>query len=206
MKDSQKAHWDDVYTNKTPDQVSWMQAVPRTSLDFIHGFQLSKNASIIDIGGGDSNLVDFLLLEGFVNITVLDISAAAIQKAKARLGAKSELVKWVVSDITEFKTNEHFDLWHDRATFHFLTSKSQIAAYLQIAGRAINNYMVVGTFSENGPDKCSGLPIKQYTEVQLQSQLKKDFEKIRCISEDHITPFQTRQNFLFCSFKKQSIN
>ncbi|MDO3643469.1 MULTISPECIES: trans-aconitate 2-methyltransferase [Mucilaginibacter] len=206
MKDSQKAHWDDVYTNKTPDQVSWTQAVPRTSLDFIHGFQLSKNASIIDIGGGDSNLVDFLLQEGFVNITVLDISAAAIQKAKARLGAKSELVKWVVSDITEFKTNEHFDLWHDRATFHFLTSKSQIAAYLQIAGRAINNYMVVGTFSENGPDKCSGLPIKQYTEVQLQSQLKKDFEKIRCISEDHITPFQTRQNFLFCSFKKQSIN
>ncbi len=206
MKDSQKAHWDDVYTNKTPDQVSWTQAVPRTSLDFIHGFQLSKNASIIDIGGGDSNLVDFLLQEGFVNITVLDISAAAIQKAKARLGAKSELVKWVVSDITEFKTNEHFDLWHDRATFHFLTSKSQIAAYLQIAGRAINNYMVVGTFSENGPDKCSGLPIKKYTEVQLQSQLKKDFEKIRCISEDHITPFQTRQNFLFCSFKKQSIN
>jgi len=206
MKDSQKAHWNDVYTNKTPDQVSWTQAVPRTSLDFIHGFQLSKNASIIDIGGGDSKLVDFLLKEGFVNITVLDISAAAIQKAQARLGAKSELVKWVVSDITEFKTNDHFDLWHDRATFHFLTSKSQIAAYLQIAGRAINNYMVVGTFSENGPDKCSGLPIKQYTEVQLQSQLKKDFEKIRCISEDHITPFQTRQNFLFCSFKKQSIN
>lgn len=206
MKDSQKAHWEDVYTNKTHDQVSWTQAVPRTSLNFIHGFQLSKNASIIDIGGGDSNLVDFLLQEGFVNITVLDISAAAIQKAKARLGAKSELVKWVICDITEFKTNEHFDLWHDRATFHFLTSKSQIAAYLQIAGRAINNYMVVGTFSENGPDKCSGLPIKQYTEVQLQSQLKKDFEKIRCISEDHITPFQTRQNFLFCSFKKQSIN
>nr|WP_260172437.1 class I SAM-dependent methyltransferase [Mucilaginibacter phyllosphaerae] len=136
----------------------------------------------------------------------MDISAAAIQKAQARLGAKSELVKWVVSDITEFKTNDHFDLWHNRATFHFLTSKSQIAAYLQIAGRAINNYMVVGTFSENGPDKCSGLPIKQYTEVQLQSQLKKDFEKIRCISEDHITPFQTRQNFLFCSFKKQGIN
>ena len=140
--------------------------------------------------------------EGFQNITVLDISEAAIEKAKARLGKKSDLVKWVVSDITEFKTAEHFDLWHDRATFHFLTSDSQIAAYLQIAGRAIDNYMVVGTFSENGPDKCSGLPIKQYTENQLQVRLSKDFEKIKCIKEDHITPFETKQNFLFCSFKR----
>ncbi|MBD1395105.1 class I SAM-dependent methyltransferase [Mucilaginibacter glaciei] len=203
---NQKAHWDDVYSNKTSDQVSWTQAVPQTSLDFIHGFRLSKSSSIIDIGGGDSNLVDFLIQEGFQDITVLDISEAAINKAKTRLGERSELVKWVVSDITEFKTDRHFDLWHDRATFHFLTSKNQIGAYLQIAGRSINNYMVVGTFSENGPDKCSGLPIKQYTEVQLQRQLKKHFEKIKCIHEDHITPFQTKQNFLFCSFKKQSIN
>ncbi|MEB0262800.1 MULTISPECIES: class I SAM-dependent methyltransferase [unclassified Mucilaginibacter] len=206
MKGNQKAHWDNVYSNKTSDQVSWTQVVPQTSLDFIHGFRLSKSSSIIDIGGGDSNLVDFLIQEGFQDITVLDISEAAINKAKARLGERSELVKWVVSDITKFKTDRHFDLWHDRATFHFLTSKRQIGAYLQIAGRSINNYMVVGTFSENGPDKCSGLPIKQYTEDQLQSQLKKDFEKIRCIHEDHITPFQTKQNFLFCSFKKQSIN
>jgi len=206
MKDNQKAHWDYVYTNKTPEQVSWTQSVPQTSLDFIHSFQLSKDSSIIDIGGGDSNLVDFLLQEGFKNITVLDISEAAIEKAKTRLGQKIKLVKWVVSDITEFKTDEHFDLWHDRATFHFLTSKSQISAYLQIAGKAINNYMVVGTFSENGPDKCSGLPIKQYTEVQLKSQLKKDFKKVKCINEDHITPFQTKQNFLFCSFKKKEIN
>jgi hypothetical protein len=97
-------------------------------------------------------------------------------------------------------------LWHDRATFHFLTSKSQIAAYLQIAEKAITNYMVVGTFSENGPDKCSGLPVKQYTEDQLQSQLNEDFTKIRCIHEDHLTPFQAKQNFLFCSFKKRHVN
>ncbi len=149
-------------------------------------------------------LVDFLLQEGFQNITVLDISAAAIDKEKARLGEKSNLVKWMVSDITDFKTDDHFDLWHDRATFHFLTRDSQIAAYLQIAGRSINNYMVVGAFSENGPDKCSGLPIKQYTEGQLQNQLKKDFEKIRCINEDHITPFQTKLSIL--QLLKQSIN
>ncbi|MEO7215203.1 class I SAM-dependent methyltransferase [Mucilaginibacter sp.] len=206
MKDNQKAHWENVYSNKTSEEVSWTQAVPQTSLDFIHGFKLSKSSSIIDIGGGDSKLVDFLLQEGFQNITVLDISEAAINKAKARLGEQSKLVKWVVSDITEFKTDEHFDLWHDRATFHFLTRESQVAAYLKIAGDAISSYMVVGTFSENGPEKCSGLPIKQYTEDQLRSRLQKDFEKIRCINEDHITPFQTKQNFLFCSFKKQSVN
>jgi len=202
MKEDSKTHWELVYETKTPEQVSWTQTVPQTSLDFIHGFGFAKSAAIIDVGGGDSNLVDFLLQEGFQNITVLDISEAAIEKAKARLGKKSDLVKWVVSDITEFKTAEHFDLWHDRATFHFLTSDSQIAAYLQIAGRAIDNYMVVGTFSENGPDKCSGLPIKQYTENQLQVRLSKDFEKIKCIKEDHITPFETKQNFLFCSFKR----
>ncbi len=134
MKNSRKTHWDDGYSRKTPDQVSWTQAVPQTSLDFIHGFGLPKSSSIIDIGGGDSNLVDFLLQEGYQNITVLDISAVAIQKAKARLRHQSELVNWVVSDITEFKTDEHFDLWHDRATFHFLTQESQIATYLKIAG------------------------------------------------------------------------
>jgi predicted TPR repeat methyltransferase len=206
MKNNRKAHWDNIYSHKTPDQVSWTQAVPQTSLDFIHGFGLPKSSSIIDIGGGDSNLVDFLLQEGYDNITVLDISAAAIQKAKARLGQQSKLVKWVVSDITEFKTDEHFDLWHDRATFHFLTQESQIAAYLKIARDTINNFMVVGTFSKNGPDKCSGLPIKRYTEDQLQNQLQKGFKKIRCIHEDHITPFQARQNFLFCSFEKLRIN
>jgi hypothetical protein len=167
---------------------------------------LSKSSSIIDVGGGDSNLVDYLLKEGFQNITVLDISAAAIEKAKARLGQQSQLVKWVVADVTQFKTDQHYDLWHDRATFHFMTSDSQIAAYLQIAGMAITNYMVVGTFSENGPAQCSGLPVKQYTEDQLQSQLNEDFTKVRCIHEDHLTPFQTKQNFLFCSFKKRPAN
>nr|WP_294943638.1 class I SAM-dependent methyltransferase [uncultured Mucilaginibacter sp.] len=205
MKDNQKAHWENVYLNKTPDEVSWTQSVPKTSLDFIHGFDLPKNSSIIDIGGGDSKLVDFLLQGGYENITVLDISEAAIEKAKARLGVQSKMVKWVVSDITTFKTDEHYDLWHDRATFHFLTGENQIAAYLNIAGNACCNYLVVGTFSENGPEKCSGLPIKQYTEDQLQSQLRKGFKKIRCIREDHITPFQTKQNFLFCSFEKQNV-
>jgi SAM-dependent methyltransferase len=203
MKENKKAHWDHVYQTKTPDQISWTQAVPQTSLDFIHGFDLPKTSKIIDIGGGDSKLVDYLLQEGFEDITVLDISAAALEKAQARLGKESKKVKWIVSDIIDFKPKEYYDLWHDRATFHFLTGENQVAAYLDIAGRSIASYLVIGTFSENGPEKCSGLPIKQYMEEQLQNQLTKDFKKIRCINEDHITPFQSRQNFLFCSFKKQ---
>jgi hypothetical protein len=201
--ENKKKHWEQVYQTKTPDQVSWTEAVPQTSLDFIKSFDLPKNAKIIDIGGGDSRLVDYLLLEGFTDITVLDIAEAALKKTQARLGKKSEQVKWIVSDLLDFKPKEYYDLWHDRATFHFLTDETQIAAYLNIAGKFITNYLVIGTFSENGPEQCSGLPIRQYSEEHLQKLLTNDFKKIRCANEDHITPFKTIQNFLFCSFKKQ---
>jgi SAM-dependent methyltransferase len=204
MGKNKKDYWEQVYETKNPEQVSWTQAVPQTSLDFIHGFNLSKTANIIDIGGGDSKLVDYLLQEGFINITVLDISKAAITKAKKRLGEKCKSVTWIVSDITNFKPEEHYDLWHDRATFHFLTEKKQIQKYLAIADQAVDNYLVIGTFSENGPEKCSGLPVRQYSENPLQKQLNRCFAKIRCINEDHLTPFQTIQNFLFCSFKKDT--
>ncbi|MDB4918493.1 trans-aconitate 2-methyltransferase [Mucilaginibacter sp.] len=206
MKKNKKAHWEKVYKTKKSEQVSWTQSIPQTSLDFIHGFNLSKTDKIIDIGGGDSKLVDYLLQEGFTNISVLDISEAALLKVKDRLGEKSKTVTWIVSDIADFQPEEHYDLWHDRATFHFLTEGEQIEKYLATAGRVINNYLVIGTFSENGPQKCSGLPVKQYSEIQLQKQLKKHFSKIRCINEDHLTPFQTTQNFLFCSFKRQQAN
>ncbi|HEY8782288.1 MAG TPA: class I SAM-dependent methyltransferase [Mucilaginibacter sp.] len=203
MKENKKVHWEKIYQTQKPDQVSWTQPVPQTSLDFIHSFHLPKTSKIIDIGGGESKLADYLLQEGFTDITVLDISEFAIEKAKTRLGDKSKQVNWVVSDITCFKPSRQYDLWHDRATFHFLTEEDQIAAYLNTAEKAITHYMVIGTFSENGPERCSGLPVKQYSELQLQSQLRQDFTKIRCINEDHITPFQTKQNFLFCSFKKK---
>lgn len=203
MEENKKEHWDRIYKTNTPEQVSWTQPIPQTSLDFIHSFNLPKTSKIIDIGGGDSKLVDYLLEEGFENITVLDISETALEKAKNRLGSKSKQVKWIVSDITNFQPNEEYDLWHDRATFHFLTEESHISIYLNIAAKAIKQYLVIGTFSENGPEKCSGLPIKQYSEEQLQNRLSKGFTKIKCINEDHITPFQSKQNFLFCSFKKQ---
>ena len=178
--------------------------MPKTSLDFIHSFGLAKNAKIIDIGGGDSKLVDYLLDSGFENITVLDISAKALEKAKNRLGNKAKNVNWVVSDITEFEPNTSFDIWHDRATFHFLTTAEQIAKYIDTARKFVTGYMTIGTFSNNGPTKCSGLEIRQYTEQTLAGELKNGFDKIRCITEDHTTPFNTTQNFLFCSFKRQA--
>jgi SAM-dependent methyltransferase len=202
MSYSNRNHWDTVYENKNPDQVSWTQDIPQTSLDFIHSFDLTKTAKIIDIGGGDSKLADYLLNEGFENITVLDISARAIEKAKKRLGDKAQKINWVVTDITEFNPNTKFDVWHDRATFHFLTRIDQIAKYMDIARKSVNGFLTIGTFSENGPDKCSGLDTKKYSAETLTAELKNGFHKLRCITEDHITPFQTRQNFLFCSFKR----
>ncbi len=201
---NKKNHWETVYETKNPHQVSWTQEVPKTSLDFIHSFGLAKNAKIIDIGGGDSKLVDYLLDSGFENITVLDISAKALEKAKNRLGNKAKNVNWVVSDITEFEPNTSFDIWHDRATFHFLTTAEQIAKYMDTARKFVTGYMTIGTFSNNGPTKCSGLEIRQYTEQTLAGELKNGFDKIRCITEDHTTPFNTTQNFLFCSFKRQA--
>ena len=203
MTNPSKKHWETVYKTKQPNEVSWTEDIPQTSLDFIHSFEVPKTAKIIDIGGGDSKLVDFLLDEGYENITVLDISEASLKRAKKRLGNKSKKVTWVVSDVTLFTPQTKFDVWHDRATFHFLTTQEQINKYLAIARKAVSGYVTIGTFSTNGPSKCSGLTIKQYSEDQLQRELSNGFNKIRCINEDHITPFKTIQNFLFCSFKRK---
>ena len=200
---NRKNHWETVYQTKSPEQVSWTQEVPQTSLAFISSFGVAKDAHIIDVGGGDSKLVDHLLEQGFENITVLDISEKALEKAKSRLGDKAKKVNWIVSDITEFVPNMAFDIWHDRATFHFLITTEQVSKYMEIARKSVNGFMTIGTFSETGPTKCSGLDIKQYTEQTLTDELKNGFDKIRCITEDHTTPFNTTQNFLFCSFKRQ---
>ena len=203
MKLDRKKHWETVYETKNPDQVSWTQETPKTSLEFIHSFGLNKTAKIIDIGGGDSKLVDYLLDEKFENVTVLDISAKSLEKAKKRLGEKANKVNWIVSDITDFEPNMIFDVWHDRATFHFLTTPEQIKKYMKTARKSVNGFLTIGTFSQNGPKKCSGLEIKQYNEKELTLELKDGFDKIKCVTEDHLTPFDTTQNFLFCSFKRQ---
>jgi 2-polyprenyl-3-methyl-5-hydroxy-6-metoxy-1,4-benzoquinol methylase len=202
MDKTRQKYWDTIYETKNPSQVSWTQEVPKTSLDFIHSFGLTKAAKIIDIGGGDSKLAGYLLDEGFENITVLDISAKALEKAKQRLGEKANKINWIVSDITEFEPDKTFDVWHDRATFHFLTTSAQVAKYMDTARKSVNGFLTIGTFSKNGPEKCTGLPIKQYSEETLTTELQNGFDKLRCITEGHITPFGTTQDFLFCSFKR----
>lgn len=199
-----KSHWEKVYATKQLNEVSWYQPTPHQSLDFIRSLSVSHTAAIIDVGGGDSLLADHLLSEGFTNITVLDISEEAISRAKKRLGSNADKITWIVSDITELNTDKKYDCWHDRAAFHFLTTVEQIEKYLDVAQKhtSENGKMIIGTFSTDGPEKCSGLPVKQYNEQSLTAMLKKWFEKIRCITIDHITPFNTIQNFLFCSFKK----
>jgi len=200
--ESRKEHWEKIYARKDPHELSWTQELPKTSLDFVHSFNLPKSASIIDIGGGDSKLVDYLLDEGFENISVLDISANAIQRTRQRLGSRADKVNWIVSDVTEFHPTTTFDCWHDRATFHFLTSSDDLNTYLTTARQAVNGYMIIGTFSDKGPKKCSMLDVHQYTEAELQQQLENGFDKLKCVTEDHTTPFNTTQNFLFCSFKR----
>ena len=198
-----KAHWEKIYTTKSLNEVSWYQPTPETSLNFIHEFNVPKNARIIDVGGGDSFLVDHLLNEGYTNITVLDISAAALERAKSRLSEKAQFVKWIIADASQFIPTEKYDFWHDRAAFHFLNNEKEIDAYLLSVrnGLSENGVLVIGTFSENGPEKCSGIQIKQYSENSMVERLTKFFHKIKCITIDHITPFNTIQNFIFCSFK-----
>lgn len=203
MTETRKQHWETIYATKKPGEVSWTQAMPQTSLDLIHALQLPKTAAIIDVGGGDSHLVDVLLQEGYTNITVLDISEKAIERAKQRLGAKAQLVHWVVSDVTEFEPPCHYEVWHDRATFHFLTTSVEIAKYMAACHKAEAKYLIIGTFSDNGPDQCSGLHVQQYNEASLQQAFHQDYIKMHCIRQDHITPMGAKQNFLFCMCRKK---
>lgn len=204
MNVSEQQHWDKVYSTKAEDEVSWFQPYPKTSMEFVELFKLPLTANIIDIGGGDSHFVDALIDKGYHNIWVLDISAKAIERAKQRLGARATKVHWIVSDITEFEPPVQFDFWHDRAAFHFLTTEDKIYKYVSIAEDAIkkDGYLILGTFSENGPKKCSGLEIKQYSEASMSARFEIAFNRIKCIQEDHFTPYNKVQNFLFCSFKK----
>jgi 2-polyprenyl-3-methyl-5-hydroxy-6-metoxy-1,4-benzoquinol methylase len=199
-----KQHWENVFSTKSPNEVSWTQDYPTTSMNYLENLNLSKTANIIDVGGGDSNLIDALLEKGYQNIWVLDISEAALEKAKKRLGEKANKVHWIVSDITEFNTAIKFNFWHDRAVFHFLTDAISIEKYVTLVGKSIaeNGNFLLGTFSENGPLKCSGLEIKQYSENTMKNTFMEKFNTVKCFTENHLTPFETIQNFQFCGFKK----
>lgn len=203
-QEDRKQHWEKIYTSKTLQEVSWFQPVPTTSLDFFRKLDIPKHARIIDVGGGDSYLADHLLDMGYTDITVLDISEAALERAKFRLGRGADVVKWIVSDINDFEPQETYDFWHDRATFHFLTEEEDIRRYVEVVNHALSpeGVFVLGTFSESGPEKCSGYTVKRYSEADMTALLERHFRKIWCVPETHKTPFDTYQEFIFCSFRK----
>lgn len=195
-------HWENVYKTKSPQQVSWTQEKPNTSLKLIAALNLKPADAIIDVGGGDSNLVDHLLGLGFKDITVLDISKQALIRAQERLGDRASRVQWICCDITQFKPSRTYALWHDRAAFHFLTTPKSIEAYLALTRKFVKDFLVLGTFSKDGPAKCSGLEITQYDPQDIASTFAPDFQMVSSKKEVHITPFDTQQNFTFCSLKR----
>ncbi len=201
---NRKVHWENIYTTQQLEQASWYQPKPETSLQILQELNISADARIIDVGGGDSLLVDHLLDVGFRNLTILDISSKSIERAKARLGERGKSVNWIVSDILDFDPSHNFDFWHDRAAFHFLTEKNEIEKYVKIASEALsrNGKTIIATFSEEGPKKCSGIEIKQYTMASMENTFSPYFKKILCVTHDHRTPTQNVQNFIFCAFQK----
>ncbi|HLF64932.1 MAG TPA: class I SAM-dependent methyltransferase [Saprospiraceae bacterium] len=204
---NKEKHWDTVYQNKSGDQLSWYQAYPGVSMQFISQYGSGKDAHLIDIGGGTSNLVDILVQKGYEHVAVLDISTVALEGAGERLGDKARQIEWVHSDILEFHPKEKYDIWHDRAAFHFLTEERKVEHYVRLAAEAIKDggLLILGTFSEKGPVECSNLPVHRYSQEQLEALLYAWFTKIECINTDHVTPRETLQNFTFCAFRRNQV-
>jgi 2-polyprenyl-3-methyl-5-hydroxy-6-metoxy-1,4-benzoquinol methylase len=196
-----RAHWEKVYTTKAPDQVSWYRPHLETSLALIEKSSSSRNDAIIDVGGGESTLVDDLLARGFQNITVLDVSQIAIDVTRNRLGQLAGRVHWLVGDITQADLQARvYDIWHDRAVFHFLTEPQQWVAYVRQVARSVKpgGYVIVSTFGPQGPTKCSGLDVVRYDSDSLHREFGASFRLIESSEELHNTPFGTRQQFLYC--------
>ena len=202
-----KQHWENVYLEKKPEEVSWFQQHAHLSLKWIFETNMPKTASIIDVGGGDSRLVDDLLENGYRNITVLDLSVHALSRANARLGNHGSTVKWVEANITEASLPEGvYDLWHDRAVFHFLISRADRSVYINTMLRALkpNGRIIMATFAEDGPTKCSGLPVMRYSAIKLHAELGESVELLQYKDETHITPSGNTQKFVYCEFRKIS--
>ena len=204
MENKIREHWEDIYYTKDFNEVSWYQENPKTSVDLILFTNINKDSNIIDVGGGDSRLVDKLLELNFRNISVLDISLKALKKAQQRLGEKAKIVKWINSDLRKFETSDRFDIWHDRALFHFLTSKKDIDIYVELVKKILkqNGYLIIGTFSLKGPEKCSGLEVRRYSKDSMEKVFSKGFRYIKSLEEMHHTPFQTTQSFIYNVFER----
>ncbi|MBI3221638.1 MAG: class I SAM-dependent methyltransferase [Nitrosomonadales bacterium] len=200
-----KQHWEQIYTTKASDSVSWFQEHAEHSLRLIHHTGLGKDAAIIDVGGGASRLIDDLLTEGYTDLTVLDLSAAALAVARQRLGQHADAVHWMEGDVTHAGFSRHrFDLWHDRAVFHFLTDPAERHAYVEQVMHSVRpgGHVIVATFAEDGPEKCSGLPVMRYQPDSLHAEFGEAFLLVEHEKEAHLTPFGTVQQFVYCYCRK----
>jgi 2-polyprenyl-3-methyl-5-hydroxy-6-metoxy-1,4-benzoquinol methylase len=203
MASERQAHWTKVYEEKAPSDVSWYQAEPEPSLRALERFGVSSSSSLIDVGGGASNLVDALLSRGWTDLTVLDIAPSALEAAKARLGRKAADVQWQVADVTDWHPARRYDVWHDRAVFHFLTAPEQREAYRQalLAGLSPGGILIMATFALDGPERCSGLPVERYDADKLARELGPPLELLESWREEHTTPWGASQAFTWCAFR-----
>jgi SAM-dependent methyltransferase len=210
MKDAgRQAHWENVYTTKRENEVSWFQQSPTPSLDLIVQAGATSNSAIIDIGGGASRLVDNLIEQGFEDVTVLDLSGAALATSKSRLeshlGASANRVSWIVADATTWEPARPYDIWHDRAAFHFLTDASDRAGYIDRLERGlkVGGHAIIATFALDGPEKCSGLPVARYDSASLGQTLGSMFKLVHTQRHEHATPWDSRQIFQFSVFRRE---
>lgn len=199
-----QAHWQNVYQTKDEKAVSWFQERPDISLDLIHATGVDAGASIIDIGGGASRLVDALVGEGFKTVSVLDLSEKALATSKARLGAEGAQVQWIVADITQWQPSQTYDVWHDRAALHFLIDPKDRAAYVERVLKAvrIGGHVIIGTFAPDGPERCSGLPVVRHDAAMLGELLGPSFALTETRRHDHQTPSGAIQKFQFSRFQR----
>ena len=200
---SRQAHWEGVYTTKRENEVSWFQDNPAPSLELIAAVGATPATAIIDIGGGASRLVDGLLAKGFRALAVLDLSGAALKAAKSRLGAQAEKVDWIVADATLWEPTEVYDIWHDRAAFHFLTEENDRVAYVERMKKALRagGHAIVATFAPDGPERCSGLRVMRYDAETLGQTLGQEFDLIETRRHSHTTPWGSTQSFQFSVFR-----
>ena len=198
-------HWEKVYTAKGENEVSWFQETPAPSLELIELVGAIRSSGIIDIGGGASRLVDCLVAQGYADVTMLDLSAAALASARSRLGDKANGVSWIAADVTLWEPSRSYDVWHDRAAFHFLTDPNDRTAYLARLRRALRlgGHAIIGTFAPDGPERCSGLLVSRYDADSLAATLGRGFELIDTRRHEHVTPWGATQKFQFSTFRRQ---
>jgi trans-aconitate methyltransferase len=205
MSEGRQAHWDHIYETKAEDELSWYQDVPAISLELIRAAGVKNGAAVIDIGGGESRLVDALLVQGFWDLTVLDLSVKALAAAQARLASNAAKVTWIAADVTAWEPVRTYDLWHDRAAFHFLTEAAERQSYAVRVMRAVRpgGYVIIGTFAPDGPERCSGLPVMRHDAASIGAVLGDEFALILSRREEHVTPASKTQHFQFSLFQRK---